>query len=171
MQKSVLLICILVTTLISSCGLNRHTAQEFCNKISGVNDTLDKLTTDWHNLLEKAEVTKNYPELRQTRIALGSFISVSRSMIASTPRTKETEKILAMEDALLETQSNMVSEVYPAFELYSEFTPKEQIAKSLALLGSDLMNEKEKVAEIKRELDVIAIKNDVKKEDTRKKKK
>jgi len=169
MQKSILLICILFTMLISSCGLNSHTAKEFCDKVSGVNDTLDKMTTDWHDLLDKAEVTKNYPDLLPARIALGSYISRSRSMIANTPRTKETEKILTMEDALLETQSGMVAEVYPKFEQYSEFTPKEQIARSKALLGSDLMNEKEKVAEIKRALDIIATKNDVKKSDRKKK--
>ena len=163
MHKRAFVYIIVFSFLLVSCGLNRHTAQEFYNKISGINDTLDKLTTDWHDLLDKAEVTKNYSTLAPVRTNLGAFISRSRSTVASMQRIPETEALLAREDALLETQSGTVADVYPVFEQFTEFTPKRAIDSNMARLNTDLTTEKSGVADVKKLLQVIAQKNDLKK--------
>ncbi len=163
MRKS-LLICVLATALLSSCGFKEKIVwQEFYTKTIAINDSLDKLTTQWHTLRDQASISKNYGNLAPARIELGSFIARARSTFANLPVTPQTEKIKNDEDALLLNQSNMVAEVYPAFEQFNEYTPKEVVDKSLGQITNDLVDEKSKVTAINKALEAFAKAHSLKK--------
>lgn len=164
MRNLLLFFSILFVVGMSSCGVKEKlVVQEMYTKYTAVNDTLDKLTTQWHSLRDQASISKNYAPLAPARIALGSFISRARSWVANIPQTKENERLKSEEDALLLQQSNLVSEVYPTFEQFNEYTPKEVVDKNLSLLNDDLLNLKTKIAEVKKRTDAMAKKYDVKK--------
>ncbi len=163
MHKSVLFFCLALTMLSASCSFQKKLqSQDFYSKLIVINDSLDKLTTEWHSLRDQASISKNYAALAPSRIALGAYISRSRSTVANIVTTPEIEQIKNEEDALLLNQSSMVAEVYPNFEQFNEYTPKDIMDKNIGLVSNDLMNEKSKVATIKKMLDVFAAKNKLK---------
>ena len=164
MRNGLLLLCLAATLLTASCGFQKKLQlQDTYTKITVVNDSLDKLTTQWHNLRDQASVSKNYSALAPARIALGSFISRGRASIANIVVTADNEAIMNEEDQLLLNQSALVAEVYPNFEQFNEYTPKETMDKNIALIVNDLMNVKTKVASIKKMLEKFAAKNNLKK--------
>ena len=151
MQKKALVFCLFSVVLLSSCGFQeKHEALEFYTKLSVINDSLDRMTTEWHNVRDQASVNKNYTALNPLRISLGAFIARNRSIVVNMPVTHETEKIKNDEDALLTTQTNLVAEVYPNFEQFNEYTPKEVMDKNITMLGDDLVTMKTKIASIKK---------------------
>lgn len=163
MRNSLLLLCIISLTA-ASCGFKqRLVSQEFYSKVVVINDSLDKLTTQWHSLRDQASISKNYSALAPARIELGSFISRARSTVANIVVTPEIEKMKNDEDMLLLNQSGMVTDVYPNFEQFNEYTPKEVMDKSIALITNDLIDERAKVAAIRKQLDAFAKKYDLKK--------
>ena len=164
MHKSGWIFCLISIVLMSSCGFQeKHEALEFYNKLISINDSLDKMTTEWHAIRDQASVSKNYSALNPYRISLGSFIARNRSIVANIPATADMEKIKNDEDALLSTQSALVSDVYPNFEQFNEYTPQEVMAKNITLLGDDLLNVKSKVASLKKSLLVYSDKHKLKK--------
>ena len=164
MQKKALVFCLFSVVLLSSCGFQeKHEALEFYTKLSVINDSLDRMTTEWHNVRDQASVNKNYTALNPLRISLGAFIARNRSIVVNMPVTHETEKIKNDEDALLTTQTNLVAEVYPNFEQFNEYTPKEVMDKNITMLGDDLVTMKTKIASIKKSLQVYADKHNLKK--------
>ena len=163
MRKS-LLLCVLASAVLSSCGFKEKIVwQDFYSKTIAINDSLDKLTTQWHTLRDQASISKNYSSLAPARIELGSFIARARSTFANLPSTPQTEKMKNDEDMLLLNQSNMVAEVYPTFEQFNEYTPKEVVDKSLGQITNDLIDEKAKVSAINRALEGFAKIHDLKK--------
>lgn len=155
---------VFITIMSSSCGFKQKLViQDFYTKVSVVNDSLDKLTTQWHTLRDQASISKNYAALSPARIELGAFISRARSAVANIPVVPELEKVKNEEDALLQNQSTMVAEVYPAFEQFNEYTPKDVVDKSVSQITNDLLDEKAKTASIKKMLADLAKKNDLKK--------
>ena len=163
MPGKALIYCCIAIFIVSSCGITKkHDAQEFCNRISGINDTLDNLTSDWHALFDKALIHKNFSTLFNDRVALGSYISKSRAEIANMIPNSETSKILVDEDSLLSMQATMVSDVYPNFEPLTDLTPKETIDKNVRLLLDDLGTEKAANMQIKKLLQAYGAKYNVK---------
>lgn len=164
-MRNLLLLFVAVLVMgISSCGVKEKlVVQEMYSKYSAINDTLDKMTTQWHNLRDQASISKNYAPLAPARIALGSFIARARSSVANIPQTAENEKLKSEEDALLLQQSTMAAEVYPSFEQFNEYTPKEVVDKSISQITDDLLNMKAKTAKVKSMMDVFVKKYDLKK--------
>ena len=66
------------------------------------------------------------------------------------PVTPSTEKIKYQEDSLLTTQTTLVSDVYPKFEQFNEFTPKEEMDKAIMQMSDDVMNMRSKIASIQK---------------------
>lgn len=164
MRNGLLLFTLASMLLTASCGFQKKLQlQDTYTKITVVNDSLDKLTSQWHSLRDQASISKNYSALAPARIALGSFISRGRASVANIVITPENEAIMNEEDQLLLNQSTLVSEVYPNFEQFNEYTPKETMDKNTSLIVNDLMNVKTKVAAIKKMLEKFAAKNDIKK--------
>ncbi len=164
MLRIVCLLCFTSLILLSSCGFEeKHDAKQLYYRVAGINDTLDRMTSDWHQKLDQALVSKNFNELQPLRRELGTFISQSRLAISSVASTKGTDKVKADEDNLLATQSAMVAEVYPNFERFSALTPKEELDKALALLSNDLVAEKTAITLVKSDLDTMDAKYKIKK--------
>ncbi|PQJ10910.1 hypothetical protein CJD36_013140 [Flavipsychrobacter stenotrophus] len=164
MRNGLLLSCLAATLMTTSCGFQKKLQlQDTYSKITVVNDSLDKLTSQWHTLRDQASISKNYTALAPARIALGSFISRGRASVANIVVTPENEAVMNEEDQLLLNQSTLVAEVYPNFEQFNEYTPKETMDKNVSLITNDLMNVKEKVASIKKMLEKFAAKNNIKK--------
>ena len=164
MQRSFLLVFLFISLCISSCGFkDKHDAQDFYNSITGINDSLNRMTTEWNDMLDKAIVHKNYSSLTTCRTTLGAFISESRSTVANMETASYNEKIKNNMEALLSTQSAKVAEVYPAFELYSALTPKITLDNSITQLGDDLNSEKMASESIKKSLAALASKYGLKK--------
>ena len=155
---------VLCFIIFSSCGLQeKHEAKEFYNRISGISDSLDLLTMRWHNQLNSSIKIKNYTGLQPQRVALGEFISNTRQYVANVVPTSKNDTIKTNLEALLEAQANVVNDVYPTFELLSEFTPKTTLAKNIALLGEDSLKEKEGTERIRKQLVAYAKKYQLKK--------
>ncbi len=164
MRNGLLLSCLAATLMTTSCGFQKKLQlQDTYTKITVVNDSLDKLTSQWHTLRDQASISKNYTALAPARIALGSFISRGRASVANIVVTPENEAVMNEEDQLLLNQSTLVAEVYPNFEQFNEYTPKETMDKNVSLIANDLVNVKEKVASIKKMLEKFAAKNNIKK--------
>ncbi len=164
MRNGLLLSCLAATLMTTSCGFQKKLQlQDTYTKITVVNDSLDKLTSQWHTLRDQASISKNYTALAPARIALGSFISRGRASVANIVVTPENEAVMNEEDQLLLNQSTLVAEVYPNFEQFNEYTPKETMDKNVSLITNDLVNVKEKVASIKKMLEKFAAKNNIKK--------
>lgn len=163
-MRKLLLPFLIVAIYISSCNLaQKHDSQEFYTKIIYINDTLEKLTVEWHSQLDKAILQKNFVDLGPYRTALGAFISRGRSAVANMTPPPGGDKIQAIEDELLVGQSDLVAEAYPKFERYSEYTPKEDLDKSLAPLTNDVANVKSQSSKIFKKLEEFATKNNLKK--------
>jgi len=126
--------------------------------MTAINDTLDILTSAWHDQLDKATIDKNYSALTPIRIELGAFIARSRSAIPTLEQNDETDKILAKETALLDARSTVVAETYPNFDNLTEFTPKQDMSKNMTSVLNDLRDEKAAVAEVNKMLQAIAVK-------------
>lgn len=164
MHKSLLQLLVVLSFIMSSCGMaEKHEAQEFYAKMTGINDTLDMMTTEWHTMRDEAMVKKTYNSLTPVRIKLGAYISASRSYVANVLPTKNNERVKNTMDSLLTMQSAKVADVYPAFEQLTEFTPKESVDKSITALGDDLLVVKSMTATIKKQLQLFAVKYDIKK--------
>ena len=139
MRKGVLpALCVVILSLSSCVFQEKKEAQVFYDRIRGINDTFAQLTYQWHSLLDTALTRKNYTNLNANRIKLGAYISQARSDVANMKLTKSNELIKTEEENLLLTQSLKVAEVYPQFEQYSPYTPKDDLAGSLKQLGDDL---------------------------------
>ena len=159
MLRSLLFICLFSSLLMPSCGFQeKHDAQEFYSRLNSINDSLDKMVTQWHDSLDRAQLTKNYNELGAVRTRLGAFISESRLYVANTPGTSGNEKLKNLEDSLLATQSAKVSDIYPVFEQFSAFTPKDILDKNKALLYDDIDGVKMQLVGI-RKAQVAFVKN------------
>jgi len=154
---------IIVITLFSSCGFKeKHDAQELYLRVTGINDTLEKMTIDWHDKLDRAVVKKNFFELGPLRTALGSYISDSRNALSKMPATSANEKLRNDEDNLLSNRSAVVADVYPLFEMYSALTPKDVLKKNLLLLVHDLDSSKAHFLTVKNDLKAYADKYQLK---------
>ena len=164
MRNSVLLLGFIFMLLMPSCGFKeKHEAVEFYNKITNINDTLFRMTTAWHDTLDRAVLKKNYSNLPAPRTDLGAFISRSRAMLGDMVPTPENEKLKDAEESLLEARAQRVADIYPVFEPLSELTPKETVAKNLALIRGDVDSEKAGIDTVKRFLKVYAEKYRMKK--------
>jgi predicted PurR-regulated permease PerM len=164
MFRSLLFFCLITSFLFSSCGFQeKHDAQQFYNRLNGINDSLDKMVTQWHDSLDQAMLRKNYSELATIRTGIGAFISSSRSYVANTGTTAGNDRLKTLEDSLLVTQSAKVTDIYPAFEQFSLFTPKEIIDKNKALLYDDLDGVKMQLVGIRKAQAAFAAKYTLKK--------
>lgn len=164
MFRSLLFVCLVTSLLISSCGFQeKHDTLEFNTRVSTINDSLDKMVTQWHDSLDHALLKQTFIELQNVRIGLGEFIAGSRLFVANTPPTKSNERLKNLEDSLLLTQSGKVAEIYPTFEQFSALTPKETLDKTKALLFDDIESIKVQLIAIRKEQAVIAGKNPKKK--------
>ena len=141
MQKIAAIAIFVFLIIFSSCGLQeKKDAQVFYNRISGINDTVGNMTAKWHHMLDTGLAHKNFTGLLPVRMQLGSYLSQVRQEIGNIRTTPKNAIIKREEDLMLQRQGAMVAEIYPQFELYSEFTPREQINISLKLLGNDNVN-------------------------------
>lgn len=157
MRSSVVYISLLLYSLLSSCAFKeKQEAQAFYDRVHGMNDTFTSLTNDWYALLDTAKRTNDYAILNPKRIQLGIYIADTRSAIANFRVTRHNEKIKVAEEAFLSGQSAKVAEIYPLFERYSGFTPREVIKISLKQLGDDRQHAKRGIDSINMELDKYA---------------
>ncbi|MCW3121710.1 MAG: hypothetical protein JWQ38_1202 [Flavipsychrobacter sp.] len=130
--------------------------------ISSTNDSLDKMTREWHQQLFLSTKDKSFARLRPYRIKIGQFLSRSRSEVAMLTVNKGSQNLLDSEEAFLATQANLFSETYSAFESYNDVTPNETINNQLRVASTNLSNMIASKAAIARSLQYYAQKNEVK---------
>ncbi len=152
-----------VIMLFSSCGYYAHKQKQvLVEQIRNTNDSLDKMTKEWHNLLDKAVKVKNFSALNAQRIQIGQFLSRRRSVIANLELPADAETLRGSEDVYLSAQVGMVTDFYPQFELFNDLTPDSTIQYHLRLVSKDVETEVSWYLTIKKSLDVFVIKNGIK---------
>ena len=162
-MRSLIMVCLISCLLMPSCGFQqKHDAQAFFNRLNGINDSLDRMVTQWHDSLDHAILRKSYTELAAVRTDIGVFISNSRLYVVNTVVTAENEQLKNLEDSLLVTQSEKVTNLYPVFEQFSSFTPKEILDKNKALLYDDLDAVKMQLKGIRKAESIFAAKYSLK---------
>lgn len=162
MQRK-LVFCVFAITFFSSCGYYEHKQRQMLlSQIKVTNDSLDKMTKDWHLLLDRAVKTKSFSDLNACRISLGQFISRKRSTIADMELPADAEPLRGSEGVFLSTQSGMVSDVYPKFEAYNDSTPDSTIQNQWRQVSNDLQTEVSWNLTMKKALDAFALKNNIK---------
>jgi len=163
MYRTSLLFLLLLGMLFSSCSYYDHkTKQSFYDLLSGTNDSLDKMTADWHQLLEKATVTKSFSGLAPLRTKMGLFMTRNRAKIADIEVPLNSDALRDSEEVFLSTQANVISEAYPPFEPFNDITPNEDIQNQMKLVVSDLESETAASAAIRKSLLAFAQRNALK---------
>ncbi len=163
-MRNTILYSLIAVFLLSSCGFEeKRGAKEFYGNVLLLNDSLNRLTNDWHTELNRANQNKSYENLINFRLRLGQFLGRNRNYIANIPINERNERLLNAEIALLENQSNLVADVYPIFEQFSSLTPKPQLDSAISKLGYDLSNQRLGIDSIKKQLDDYAKKYSFKK--------
>jgi len=109
-------------------------------QITATNDTLDKLTREWHQLLYMSTRDKNFTRLQPSRIKIGQFLSRNRAIIANMQVRQDSQNLIDSEEVYLSNQATVVSDVYTPFEEYNEMTPNDNINGQLKLVANDLNN-------------------------------
>ena len=163
MQKAFPILLLSLITVFSSCSYYDHkTKQLFYDQLSGTNDSLDKMTDDWHQMLEKAVASKSFAGLAPLRTKMGLFISRNRSKIANIEVPQNLEGLRDSEEVFLSNQANTISEAYSTFEPYNDITPNEEIQNQLKLVVSDEETESSASGAIRKSLQAFAQKNGLK---------
>lgn len=160
MNRVLMVWCVISAAFLSSCGVYAtRQKQVLYDQIVVTNDTLDKLTRQWHTLLEKAVHTKNFSALSANRIQIGQYLSRRRSAIANLELPADAETLRGSEEVFLTSQAAMVSDVYPKFEVYNELTPDSTIQNQLRSISNDMQTEVAWKLTIQKSLDAFAQKN------------
>lgn len=163
MQKASLIFLLFLTTAFSSCSYYEHMAQlQFYTQLSGTNDSLDKMTVEWHQLLTRAVAAKNFSGLAPCRIKIGEFMSRNRAKVANIELPPTAENIRDSEEAFLAARAIIVSEIYPTFEPFNDITPNEDIDGQLRLVADDQEKETLAMEAIKKSLQAFAQRNHLK---------
>jgi hypothetical protein len=164
MEKAILVGLLFIGVFLSSCDLYTTNDKLMAyNRISGINDTLDKMTNEWHRLLDNAVSGKNYSALRPYRMSIGLFLNNSRATVSGLKINPVSENLIDSEEVFLATQDSIVSELYPNFDAFTDLTPDETIQAQLKLIVGDQANEAAGSAAIRRSLTAFALKNNLNK--------
>ncbi|NCX95393.1 MAG: hypothetical protein EBX41_03090 [Chitinophagia bacterium] len=148
---------------LNACNIaDQHEAQLFYKSTSAITDSLHIVTLNWHNKLRQAIQTNNYSDLNAERVKMGKYIAASRNTVANIKLNKDNEKITTTLAALLNKQSQKVSEVYPLFELMGSYTPQPVLDKAIATLSTDLYDETQAHKALRKSLDAYKKKYGIK---------
>ena len=158
------LVCLVISIVFCSCSGYIPAKKKLLvyAQITNTNDSLDKMTREWHQQLFLSTKDKSFARLRPYRIKIGQFLSVKRSLIANLQITPKYQNLLDAEEAFLSTQATLFSETYSSFESFNEMTPNEIINNQLMIASSNLSNMLYTKTAISRSLQYYAIKNDLK---------
>jgi hypothetical protein len=162
MQKTSLIGLVLMVVLFSSCGYyERKENIALYNQIKSTNDSLDKMTREWHHMLDKAVIDRNFDSLHPLRLKMGEFLNRKRGVIANLEVPASAENLKGSEQVFLSAQANAVAEIYPAFEQFNELTPDATVKNQLKVLAGDLETETAWVITLKKSLEAFATKNNI----------
>src|SRR4051812_38267424 len=101
-HKSIVILLLLPALFIASCGIfQRKEKIAVYNQVLVTNDTLDKMTQEWHMLLSKALTTKNFTYLAPHRIRMAQFLGRNRPKIANMEISPSAESIRDSEEVYL----------------------------------------------------------------------
>jgi len=162
MEKAIFSSLFFLVIFLSSCEF--YTTKEKLttyNRISGINDSLDNMTKEWHLLLDKAVSGKNYSALRPYRLGIGDFLNRDREVVAYLKTNTNSQNLIDSEEVFLDNQASVVSDLYSNFEIYNDMTPDETIQGQLKLVVGDLATEAAGSAAIKRSLHAFAVRNNL----------
>ena len=164
MEKPVLF-CLLfmVVIFLSSCEF--YTTKEKLatyNRISGINDSLDKMTKEWHRLLDNAVSGKNYTALRPYRLGIAGFLDRDREVVANLKMNTYSENLIDSEEVFLNNQASVVSDLYANFEIFTEMTPDETIQGQLKQVVGEQDSEMAGSRAIRRSLQAFVKNNNLK---------
>ncbi len=149
--------------LFSSCGhMERDRKYFMYYKISATNDSLELMTKEWHQLLDKAVLDNSYTTLAPYRLKMGKFLSKNRNQIGDLNITSSNEPLVDSELAFLSARATIVTDVYPKFEPFNEMTPPDLLKKQLKTVANDMENEIAANNGIKRSLYSFVVKNKLK---------
>ncbi len=163
MRKQLLLISLLAIGFISSCNvMNRPKNQKVYTQIMATNDSLERKTKEWHQLLNTAIIAKDFTKLRQSRMSIGLYLARHRELVANLQHTEASTPIIEREEVFLTNQANLVSELYTPFEYFNAMTPPETMQEQIKLISDDMINVTAVCTSIRRELQTFARKNDIK---------
>jgi hypothetical protein len=131
-------------------------------QISATNDTLDRLTREWHQLLRLSTKDKNFFRLKQCRIKIGQFLSRNRPVVANLRVRPDSQPLIDSEEAFLANQATIATDVYTPFESYNEMTPNDLINTQLKAVVNDLSTEIAGKAAMDRSLQAYIVRNKIK---------
>ncbi len=163
MQKFILISSFFAITLLSSCSYYDHkTKQEFYNELAGTNDSLDRMTFDWFQGLNRAIASRNFSGLAPLRTKMGLFVSKHRAKIADIEVPPNSDGLRDSEEVFLSNQSTIITDAYPAFEPFNDITPIEDIQNQLRAVVNDQEVEAAASAALRKKLQEFARKNSLK---------
>lgn len=167
MQKVTLIFLLVAATTLSSCSYYDHkTKQEFYNELFGTNDSLDRMTVDWYQQLNKSIFSKNFTGLAPLRTKMALFVSRHRDKIANIEVPPNIDGLRDSEEVFLNTQANIISDVYSTFEPFNDITPEDQIQGQLKLVMANQQAEMAASSALRKRLQEFARKNSLKLADT-----
>lgn len=164
MKTSRVAVCLIFIILyFASCSRFENARRyEMCSKILAVNDTLDYMTRQWHQLLARAAWDNRFSTLHPYRLKIGQYLSRSRNEISNLDVTKDAITIKDEELAFLLARATVVSETYTRFEAFNEWTPGDVIKKEMKLVTNDVESQARAAALIKKSLKVYMHKHGLK---------
>jgi hypothetical protein len=134
--------CAVAAGLLSSCGrIARQKKLELYTEISTTNDSLTKMTREWHQMLDRAVGDKQFGTLPPYRLKMGQFMNRHRSNIANIRTNEDNASILDSETNFLAARAMIISDMYPRFEAFNDMTPAENINGELRAMGDDVDSE------------------------------
>ncbi len=163
MRKTALLFILAASVVFISC--NHYPKQDkvkLYKQLTQINDTLTFMTKEWHLLLNRAVISKNYSRLSGYRVDIARFLERSRTTVGNMRVYPESAAIIDSEMIFLGNQTAMVSEVYYKFDSYNELTPRETVEANLRLVTDDLPTEIAGSVAMKRSLEAFATRNKLK---------
>ena len=161
MQRTLWPVCwVLLIILFASCERIDHKKNlDAYYRISAINDSVDKMTKTWHQMVLKAAGDKNFTGLAPYRLNIGKFLARNREAVSNITTTEGGEMIVDSEITFLSVRAAAVSDLYPRFELFNDLTPDDVLREQLKYLPADLENEMTANAAMKKTLWAFATKN------------
>lgn len=154
MRNTIWICLLLATTLLVSCAeFSKKQKINLYYEIVHTNDTLTRMTKEWHQLLKQAVREKDYNKLRAHRMAMGTYLDRRRSALGTTKVYAYSESIIDREATYLANRATIVSDTYPPFESFNALTPVETIQDQLKSVSDDLVSAIAADAGMKRALD------------------
>ena len=143
MQRCLLLIWLFAIVFsLSSCTYFAEKRRLLVyTELIGTNDTVNKMTRQWYQMVSVAVKTKNFSTIGAYRLTMASYLNKKREKIAELSSNADTEGIVDSEQTYLSNQAFAVADIYFTMESYNYLTPAEDIQDQMKLIIDNVNGE------------------------------